>query len=87
MRLYERDGIQMVHQLNGMFTISILDRRKQALYLIRDRIGVKPLYLHYDGNVLLFASEIKALLCSGIERSIDYQALGHFLTYNYVLSP
>ena len=87
MRLYERDGIQMVHQLNGMFTISILDRRKQALYLIRDRIGVKPLYLHYDGNVLLFASEIKALLCSGIERSIDYQALGHFLTYNYVPQP
>jgi len=87
MRLYERDGIEMVHQLNGMFAISILDRRQRALYLIRDRIGVKPLYLHYDGNILLFASEIKALLCSGIERCIDYQALGHFLTYNYVPQP
>ena len=86
MRLYERDGIQMVHQLNGMFTISILDRRKQALYLIRDRIGVKPLYLHYDGNVLLFASELRPALLWN-RASIDYQALGHFLTYVISLSP
>ena len=87
LRLYERDGIDMVHRLNGMFAIAILDRRQGALYLVRDRIGVKPLYLHDDGNRLLFASEIKSLLRAGIERRMNPEALHHYLTYNYVPQP
>ncbi len=87
LRLYERDGIDMVSRLNGMFAIAILDRRQGALYLVRDRIGVKPLYLHDDGNRLLFASEIKALLRAGIERRMNPEALHHYLTYNYVPQP
>ncbi|MBU0801605.1 MAG: asparagine synthase (glutamine-hydrolyzing), partial [Alphaproteobacteria bacterium] len=87
LRLYERDGIDMVHRLNGMFAIAIFDRRERALYLIRDRIGVKPLYLHDDGDRLLFGSEIKALLRAGISKTMDPVALHHFLTYNYVPQP
>lgn len=87
LRLYERDGIDMVRRLNGMFAIAILDRRENALYLARDRVGIKPLYLHDDGNRLLFASEIKALLRAGIERRMDPLALHHFLSFNYVPQP
>ncbi len=87
LRLYERDGIDMIHLLNGMFAIAIFDRREEALYLVRDRIGVKPLYLHDDGKRLLFASEIKSLLRAGIERRMSPVGLHHFLTYNYVPQP
>jgi asparagine synthase (glutamine-hydrolysing) len=87
LRLYERDGIDMVHHLNGMFAIAIFDRRERALYLIRDRIGVKPLYLHDDGDRLLFGSEIKALLRAGVAKTMDPVALHHFLSYNYVPQP
>ena len=87
LRMYERDGIDMVHRLNGMFAIAILDRREGALYLVRDRIGVKPIFLHDDGNCLLFASEIKSLLCAGIDRRMNPDALHHFLSFNYVPQP
>jgi asparagine synthase (glutamine-hydrolysing) len=47
LRLYEREGIDLpVQRLNGMFAIAIDDAREDALYLVRDRIGVKPLYVH-----------------------------------------
>ena len=62
LRLYEREGIGFVSKLNGMFAIVIDDAREDALYLVRDRIGVKPLYVLDDGQQLLFASEIKAIL-------------------------
>lgn len=87
LRLYERDGIDMVRHLNGMFAIAILDRRQDALYLIRDRIGVKPLFLHDDGNRLLFASEIKALLHAGVTPQMNPLAMHHYLTFNYVPPP
>jgi len=87
LRLYERDGIEMLSRLNGMFAIAIFDRRERTLYLARDRIGVKPLYIHNDGARLLFASEIKSLLRAGIKRRMSNVALHHFLTYNYVPQP
>lgn len=87
LRLYERDGIEMLSKLNGMFAIAILDQRKNEFYLIRDRIGVKPLYLHDDGNRLIFASEIKSILATGILRKLNPQALDYYLTFNYVPQP
>lgn len=87
LRLYEREGIGFVSRLNGMFAIAIYDAREDALYLIRDRIGVKPLYIHDDGQRLLFASEIKALLEAGVPRIPDYEALHHFLSFNYAPPP
>ena len=87
LRLYEREGMAFLPRLNGMFTIAIYDARSDALHLARDRIGVKPLYLHDDGQRLTFASEIKALLAGGIPRILDHEALQAFLTFNYVPPP
>jgi asparagine synthase (glutamine-hydrolysing) len=91
LRLYERDGIDFVSKLNGMFAIAIDDAREDALYLVRDRIGVKPLYIADDGQRLLFASEIKALGAVGATgigpAAIDLEALHHFLSFNYVPPP
>lgn len=87
LRLYEKEGIEFVHRLNGMFAIAIYDRRSDELFLIRDRIGVKPLFIHDDGSRLSFASEIKSIIASGVPNQVDYEAVHHFLTYNYVPPP
>ena len=62
LRLYEREGISFLSKLNGMFSIAIDDVRQDAMYLVRDRIGVKPLYVADDGQRAIFGSEIKAML-------------------------
>lgn len=87
LRLYERDGIEFVSRLNGMFAIGIYDRRSESMYLVRDRIGVKPLYFHDDGQRVTFASEIKSILPATGALPMDSEALHHFLTYNYVPRP
>lgn len=87
LRLYETEGISFLNKLNGMFAIAILDKREQAMYLIRDRIGVKPLYIAEQNKRLVFGSEIKALLLAGIPAERDEEALHHYLTYNYVPAP
>lgn len=88
LRLYERDGIDFIHKLNGMFAIAIFDARERAMYLVRDRIGVKPLYIHDDGQQLTFGSEIKAVLKAGMDApGMDEEALHHFLSFNYVPAP
>ncbi|WP_114970650.1 asparagine synthase (glutamine-hydrolyzing) [Rhodoferax ferrireducens] len=91
LRLYEREGIACLRRLNGMFAIAIDDAHEDALYLARDRIGVKPLYVKDDGRQLLFASEIKAFwpaAPSGQARAaIDLVAIHHYLTFNYIPAP
>ena len=91
LRLYELEGIGFVSKLNGMFAIAIDDARQDALYLIRDRIGVKPLYVLDDGQQVLFASEIKAILpvaqAQRAQPAIDLEAIHHYLTFNYVPAP
>jgi asparagine synthase (glutamine-hydrolysing) len=91
LRLYEREGISFVHKLNGMFAIAIDDAREDAMYLIRDRIGVKPLYVADDGQRAVFASEIKAILpvvqASRSQSAIDLVAIHHYLTFNYIPAP
>lgn len=88
LRLYERGGLNFLDKLNGMFAIAILDRREGAMYLVRDRIGVKPLYFCDDGQRLIFGSEIKAMTPAlGRLTSLDVEALHHFLTFNYVPAP
>jgi asparagine synthase (glutamine-hydrolysing) len=88
LRLYEREGIGMLPRLNGMFAIAIDDAREDALYLARDRIGVKPFYVADDGTRLLFGSEIKALLAAQPRRpEVDLEAVHHYLTFNYIPAP
>ncbi len=60
--LYEKFGIDFIQHLNGQFAIALYDSRLKRTFLIRDRVGICPLYYSYVGNTLYFASEIKALL-------------------------
>ena len=87
LHLFERDGPSFVEQLNGMFAIAVADRRRQAMWLYRDRVGEKPLYWHDDGQRVLFASEIKALLALGVPSRLNEEALDAYLTFNYVPPP
>jgi len=91
LRLYEREGIAFLRRLNGMFAIAIDDAREDALYLVRDRIGVKPLYVMDDGRRLLFGSEIKAMLpaarAGGTVPEVDFEAIHHYLSFNYIPAP
>ena len=78
-------GLPGIHKWNGMFGVGAWDPRQKKLVLIRDRMGVKPLYYFYDGQTFLFASEIKAILASGlVERTINRQALWDYLTFRFV---
>lgn len=88
LRLYEQEGIGFIKKLNGMFAIAIYDLREQAMYLVRDRIGVKPLYVHDDGMQVTYGSEIKAILPALKQiPQMDELALHHYLTFNYVPAP
>ena len=88
LRLYELEGINFLSKLNGMFAIAIYDSHQDAMFIVRDRIGVKPIYLHDNGNQLTFGSEIKAILKAGINKpEMDMEALHHYLTFNYVPAP
>lgn len=79
---YKQWGIKALEKLDGMFAIVIYDFIKKELYLVRDRMGIKPLYFSLQGGVLSFASEIKALWClPWITKSFKYDAIYHYLTY------
>lgn len=75
-------GIDAVKRLRGMFAFAIWDGRTQELWLVRDRIGVKPLYYAMHRGRLLFASEIKAILCDReLSREVDADSLYHYLSF------
>lgn len=85
--LYEEFGTDFVNHLRGMFAIALWDKRRETLILVRDRLGIKPLYYSTANHQLLFGSELKALLCAGLSRELDAQALHEFLSYNYIPGP
>lgn len=85
---YEEYGVDCIARLHGMFGLAIWDSPRKRLLLARDRAGKKPLYYtNVDGN-LVFASEIKSLLCHPqVKREADLQALADFLSVRYVPGP
>jgi asparagine synthase (glutamine-hydrolysing) len=86
--LYEEEGIECLSKLRGMFAFAIWDDNRRLLFLARDRFGQKPLYYYVDEQKLIFASEIKGLLASGlIETLPDYEALHQYLFLGYVPHP
>ena len=85
---FQRWGIGVLHRLKGMFAFGLYDRRTGELLLVRDRFGIKPLYYHDDGQRLLFASELKAILASGrVARELDKSSVWDYFAYRYVPSP
>jgi len=86
--LYEEDGPDLVHQLQGMFAFAVYDRDRRQLVLARDRFGVKPLFYAAHARQLVFASEIKAILAlPDFVPWLDRQACYDFLGLGYVPEP
>jgi asparagine synthase (glutamine-hydrolysing) len=86
--LWEEHGPEFLRMLNGMFAIALHDARQQRVVLARDRLGVKPLYYARTRDHLVFGSEVKAILASGVvDRGLDVDALGEFLAWEYVPAP
>jgi len=85
---YARWGAECLGRLHGMFALALYDAREDELFLARDRMGVKPLYIHRDGKRMVFASEVRALLASGlVPRQVDPDALIDHLRYQTVHAP
>jgi len=79
---YETWGIDCIHRFRGMFAIGLWDNRTGNLWLVRDRIGIKPIYFTESAGRLLFASEIKALLADpAVPRRVNSEALYHYLSF------
>jgi asparagine synthase (glutamine-hydrolysing) len=81
---YEQWGDDFVSRLNGMFAIAVYDTRNARLLLARDHVGIKPLYYTSTPDCLIWGSEIKALLASGlVQRELDPDALAQFIAWEY----
>ncbi len=90
LKLYERDGEKCLDRLIGMFAFAIWDPNRKKLFLARDRLGKKPLYVFEADGFFAFASEIKALLTLEEVRDsseIDLEAVKDFLSLGYILTP
>jgi len=85
---YEEYGVECLQHLNGMFAFALWDSRLRRLFIARDRLGIKPLYIYEDAHHLRFASEAKAILADDeVPRALDRDAFAYFFRYGYVASP
>jgi len=88
LKAYRRWGTACVERFVGMFAFGLWDASKRALWLVRDRIGIKPLYVHVSDGRVLFASRLKALLAHpDCPREIDPDALGLYLDAGFIPAP
>ena len=89
LKLYEESGIKCLEYLRGDFAFALWDEKKNILYLARDRFGVRPLFYYQNkGGSLMFASELKALLKTGmVEKELDLEAIYHYLFYTFFHQP
>lgn len=89
---YQAWGLEFPKKLNGMFAIALWDTKKRRLVMVRDRMGVKPLYYAESDDGVTFASELKALRglgggSDGVDTSLDPEAFDDFMTIGYVVNP
>ena len=84
---YDSYKNQCLQQFDGMFAFAIWDEKEKTLFAARDRLGEKPFFFFYDEKKFLFASEIKALWSSGIEKRVNETMLYNYLTIGYTANP
>ncbi len=83
---YKEWGIDCIKRFNGMFAFALYDKRYDKLFLVRDRLGIKPLSYTILNNKILFSSEIKSILkYPGFNKEINWKAISSYLSYRYVL--
>ena len=88
LHLYEELGPECLNDLNGQFAIAIWDSRRQVLFLARDRVGIRPLFYTRRGHMMIFGSEMKAILAyPGVQAEIDPLAMDQIFTFWSTLSP
>lgn len=82
---YEEWGLDFPKHLNGIFAIALHDQKKNKFILVRDHIGIKPVYYSFTNKRIVFGSEIKAILESKlVEKELNMDALGEFLSWEYI---
>ena len=85
---YIKWGERCLEYLNGMFAFAIWDKQTERLFIARDRLGIKPLYFFKDENYLIFASELRAILASGlVKKEISEQGLADYLSFQSAICP
>jgi len=85
LHLYEDHGRDCVGRLRGMFAFALWDSRRRSIFLARDHMGQKPLFFARQGEHFLFASEVKAILASGlVEPAMDLDALWHYVSLRFI---
>ncbi len=86
--LYEKFGTKCLEYIRGMFAFAIWDKKRQEMFIARDRLGKKPIKYYFNSKFFVFASELKAFIDHpGVTKEIDWEAVDEFLTYQYVPSP
>ena len=84
---YQTWGVRCFKRFNGIFAFGLWDTRKKKLILVRDQVGVKPLYYSATNDAVVFSSEIKALFEAGIPRTLDIESFSRFIRIIDVLGP
>jgi len=86
--LYQKSGTECVKQLRGMFSFAILEIESGKLFIARDRLGIKPLFYHWNGTTLFAASEIKSLFASKMLTPVmNKQSIRNYFTYQFSVPP
>jgi asparagine synthase (glutamine-hydrolysing) len=88
LKAFKSWGTSAVSRFIGMFSIALLDKTNQKFHLLRDRVGVKPLFYYYHNGLFLFGSELKAFHCHpGFKKEVDNAALLRFFQFGHVRNP
>ena len=88
LKAYHKWGLEAVHKFNGMFAMTIYDKRKDKVFIIRDRSGIKPLFWYQKEDTILYASELKSFhQHPKFKKVINHNALALFLQYQYIPEP
>ena len=82
--LYNRYGVNFLHKLNGKFSLAIIDRKNERVVLSRDRFGIEPLFYYFDGDKLLFSSNLASIVNSGlVKKELNFHAIHQYLLFCY----